>query len=174
MRGISERRDKPGAQRSRPRDLLARWFPAFVLQPLIDRIVVRVSAKHPEVFERMGDKARSAILIDPLDMPFVLLLRPDPEAPEARILRRSAATTADASVGGSFLALLRTIDARADGDALFFSRDIRVGGDVEAVVRLRNAIDDVDGSIAGDIAELHGRLGVLALEFLRRRSEVSS
>lgn len=153
--------------------MLARLAPVFLLQPLIDRIVVRMSAKHPEVFDRMGDKARSAILIDPRDLPFVLLLRPNPEAPEARILRRSATVSPDASVAGSFLTLLRTIDSRADGDALFFSRDLKIGGDVEAVVRLRNAIDDVEGSIAADIAALHGRLGVIALDFLRARSEAA-
>lgn len=173
MRGIGERTARVGARRSRPADVLALVAPVFLLQPLIDRIVTRMSAKHPEVFDRMGDKARSAILIDPLDMPFVLLLRPNPEAPEARILKRSATVSPDASVAGSFLTLLRTIDSRADGDALFFSRDIRVGGDVEAVVRLRNAIDDVEGSIAGDIAAMHGRLGVLALNLLRRRSEAA-
>ncbi|NEW89604.1 sterol-binding protein, partial [Rhodopseudomonas sp. WA056] len=33
-------------------------------------------------------------------------------------------------------------DGSYDGDALFFSRDIEIDGDMEAVVALRNAIDD--------------------------------
>jgi predicted lipid carrier protein YhbT len=33
------------------------------------------------------------------------------------------------------------VEGRLDGDALFFSRDLSIEGDVEAVVALRNAID---------------------------------
>lgn len=148
--------------------LLLRPVPLFVLQALLDRIVAHVARDRPEIFARMGDKASSAILIDPLDMPFVLLLRPNPAAPEMRVLRRSTASAHDASIAGSFLALVRLIDTQLDGDALFFSRDLRIAGDVEAVVALRNAMDDVDGSIATDVAALHGPLGVAALELLRR------
>ena len=154
---------RPGAE------FFARLFPAFMLQPLLDRIVVKMAAKHPEILDRMGEKSGSAILIDPTDAPFVLLLRPNLRGPEARILRRPVTVAFDASVSGKFLTLLRTIDSRADGDALFFSRDIRVAGDVEAVVRLRNAIDDLDGSIASDIAALHGPGGVALLHLFRRR-----
>jgi predicted lipid carrier protein YhbT len=39
-------------------------------------------------------------------------------------------------------ALIGMTDGSYDGDALFFSRDIHVDGDMEAVVALRNAIDD--------------------------------
>jgi predicted lipid carrier protein YhbT len=173
MRGLGERGRKQAGRRLPVPGVLTRWAPVFLLQPLVDRIVERMLAKHPDILARMGEKAGASILIDPVDMPFVLVLRPNPEAPEARILRRVVAPACDARVSASFLTLLRTIDARADADALFFSRDLKVGGDVEAVVRLRNAIDDVDGSIAADIAALHGRLGTAVLQFLRRRSEAA-
>ncbi|MHB1111231.1 MAG: ubiquinone anaerobic biosynthesis accessory factor UbiT [Devosia sp.] len=143
-------------------------MPLFVLQALLDRVVAHIASQRPEIFERMGEKAKCAILIDPVDMPFVLLLRPNPAAPEMRVLRRSRVVAHDASIAGSFLALVRLIDTQLDGDALFFSRDLRIGGDVEAVVGLRNAMDDVDGSIAADIAALHGPLGIAALGLLRR------
>lgn len=160
----------------RPAQLHAieRLLPVPLLQPLLNRIVARMIAKHPDVLARMGDKARAAILIDPTDMPFKLLLRPDPVAPEVRILRRSASVRADAAVAAPFMTLLATIDARADSDALFFSRELTVSGDVEAVVRLRNAIDDIDGSVAGDVAEMHGPLGVMILDRLRRRQAGAS
>ena len=142
--------------------------PIWLLQALLNRVVTNISRQRPELFVRMGEKAHSSILIDPTDMPFVLLLRPDPAAPEMRVVRRGNAGAHDASIAGSFLALLRMIDTQLDGDALFFSRDLRIGGDVEAVVGLRNAMDDVDGSIAADVAALHGPLGIAALDLLRR------
>lgn len=149
--------------------VLADRLPVRLLQPFLDRIVARMMVRHPDVLARMGDKARTTILIDPVDMPFRLLVRPDPAAPKVSIVGRVGTIAADASVSATFMTLLKTIDARADGDALFFSRALRIGGDVEAVVRLRNAIDDIDGSVAADVAALHGPLGVAVLDYLRRR-----
>ncbi|MBL8599612.1 MAG: SCP2 sterol-binding domain-containing protein [Devosia sp.] len=168
MRGAWVMQRIRARMRSRP---LEAFGPALaaVLQPMLDRIVARMAARHPDVFARMGDKARSVVLIDPVDMPLVITLTPDPQRPAARFLPRTRPVRHDAAIRASFLTLLRTIDARADGDALFFSRALTVTGDVEAVVRLRNAIDDVEGSLAQDIAALHGPLGTGALRFLRRR-----
>jgi len=63
---------------------------------------------------------------------------------------------------------LQLVDADADGDALFFSRDLVISGNTEAVVTLRNALDDVDGSIAEDVADMFGPPGRFALGYLRR------
>ena len=60
------------------------------------------------------------------------------------------------------------VDSEEDGDAAFFSRDLEVSGDTEAVVRLRNALDDVDGSIAEETAAMFGRPGRAILARLRR------
>ena len=56
------------------------------------------------------------------------------------------------------LALLGLIDGSYDGDALFFSRDLVVEGDVEAVLALRNAIDDAGVDLVADTAALFGPL----------------
>ena len=42
---------------------------------------------------------------------------------------------------GSLAALLALLESRADGDALFFSRDIVITGDTAAVVTLRNLLE---------------------------------
>lgn len=60
------------------------------------------------------------------------------------------------------------VDGRYDGDALFFTRDLRVEGDTEAIVCLRNALDDVEGSVADDIAAFFGLPGRKFLEIARR------
>ena len=60
------------------------------------------------------------------------------------------------------------VDGQLDGDALFFTRKLVVEGDTEAVVCLRNAIDDVEGSIAEDTANLFGFTGRNALKILRK------
>jgi predicted lipid carrier protein YhbT len=150
-----------------PRLLLAP-IPLFPLQPALRRIINSIVRKKPEVFHRIGIHKNKRFLIDPLNMPFVLLLRPDPQQPFLRAYRRTESIQFDARIAGTFLTLLDMIDGRLDGDALFFSRDLIVEGDTEAVVCLRNALDDMDGSIADDVVSIYGLPGQIFLSMLRR------
>jgi len=156
-----------------PRLLLAP-LPLFPLQPALRRIIDTIARKRPELFHRIGIHKNKRFLIDPLNMPFVLLLRPDPRQPSLRVYRRADTIQYDARIAGTFLAFLDMIDGRLDGDALFFSRDLVVEGNTEAVVCLRNALDDMDGSIADDVVSVYGFPGRVFLEFMRaaRRSTV--
>ena len=150
-----------------PRVLFAP-LPLFPLQPALHRIINSIARKKPEVFQRIGEHKNKYFLIDPLNMPFVLLLRPDPKRPYLRAYRRTDNVQYDARIAGTFLALLDMIDGRLDGDALFFSRDLIVEGNTEAVVCLRNALDDMDGSIADDVVSVYGSPGRAFLALLRR------
>ncbi|MEZ5794938.1 ubiquinone anaerobic biosynthesis accessory factor UbiT [Albidovulum sp.] len=138
------------------------------VQPLLSRVVRKVAGAHPSLFARLGDHRTTDFLIDPVEFPFVLHLRPDPHALVFRAVPRDAAPRAGAVIRGKFLLLLELIDSEEDGDAAFFSRDLEVSGDTEAVVRLRNALDDVDGSIAEEAAAMFGRPGRALLTRLRR------
>ena len=149
--------------------LVLRTVPLFVVQAALDRIVVNIHRDRPRLFARMGSAARKTILIDPTDMPFLIRLKPDMEAPEMRAFRRVDAPEADARIRGTFAGLFKLIDTQLDGDALFFSRDLKITGDLEVVVALRNAMDDVEGSIAGDVAALFGPPGEIFLSFMRHR-----
>ncbi|MET4103994.1 putative lipid carrier protein YhbT [Roseovarius sp. MBR-78] len=139
-----------------------------VVQPLLSRTVRRIAARHPSLFARLGPHQSTDFLIDPVDLPFALHLRPDPDALIFRAVPRDAALRAGAVIRGRFLLLLELMDAEEDGDAAFFSRDLEVSGDTEAVVRLRNALDDVDGSIAEEAAAMFGPPGRAVLARLRR------
>jgi len=156
-----------------PRHLLAP-LPLFPLQPALKRIINTIVRKKPELFHRIGIHKNKRFLIDPLNMPFVLLLRPDPDQPLLRAYRRTDFIQFDARIAGTFLTLLDMIDGRLDGDALFFSRDLIVEGNTEAVVCLRNALDDMDGSIADDVVSVYGLPGKTFLALLRciRRNTV--
>ena len=59
---------------------------------------------------------------------------------------------------GTFFNLLDMIDGAQDGDALFFSRNLKVTGDTEAVVALRNALDDFEGSALDSVVGSFGPL----------------
>jgi len=143
-------------------------LPLFLLQPVLRRVVRRVARENPGMFNRLGPHRSATYLIDPTNMPFLLLLRPDPENLMFRAVSRRNIPDVNAKIAGKFLDLLRLMDADEDGDALFFSRELEVSGDTEAVVCLRNALDDVDGSIAELVAGMFGAPGRASLSALRR------
>lgn len=144
--------------------------PLFLIQPLLDRIMRQVVARHPELLERLGQHQTARFLIDPINLPFVLHLVPAPDNLVFRACQRSEQPTHDARIAASFLDLLRLVDCSDDSDAMFFSRDLDISGDTEAVVALRNALDNVDGSIAMTAANTLGPLGRVALDLFRRLS----
>lgn len=128
------------------------------LQAVLDCVVCGVAVRQAGVFERLGHHAASTYLIDPVNLPVVLVLKPDPQSPQLRVCWRKAAPQADCRIAGSFLTLLALVDGRRDGDAVFFSRDLAVSGDIDAVVTLRNALDDLDVTLVQDIVDSAGPL----------------
>jgi predicted lipid carrier protein YhbT len=139
-------------------------LPLPLLQPILNLIGTKVARAQPDVFTRLGPHALKSFVIDPTDLPFVMVLKPRPEAPSLSAWRRGDVPYSHAQIAGSFLDLFDLIDGSLDGDALFFSRKLRVTGDTEAVVALRNALDDVDGGVVASITNAFGPLsGVAAM-----------
>ena len=142
--------------------------PLFVIQPILSRIVHHISQDRPELFSRVGSHKEKLFLIDPTNMPFVFVLKAHPDEPFFKAYRRRKAPKTEARIAGTVLTLLDMVDGRLDGDSLFFSRKLSVEGDTEAVVCLRNALDDLDGSVIEDSANLFGPAGRRALRVLRK------
>jgi O2-independent ubiquinone biosynthesis accessory factor UbiT len=143
--------------------LIARSIQPLPLAPLqlpLALVLRSVVARHPRIFERLGPHASKRFGIEPTDLPFAFVLEPDPRAPTVIAVR---CLPADISIriAGSMMGLLGLVDGSYDGDALFFSRDLVIKGDVEAVLALRNAIDDADLDLVADTAALFGPLAPL-------------
>lgn len=150
-----------------------RWappLPLFLVQPILRRIVNRIAIENPDMFGRLGPHYSANFIVDPTNMPFVMQLRPDPDDLLLIAIPRDNLPAHDAKISGSFMDLLMLVDGDLDGDALFFARDLTITGNTEAVVCLRNALDDIDGSIAASIAEMFGPAGRTALKAIRRAS----
>ena len=62
--------------------------PLALLQPIFNRIATHVAHSRPELFDRLGAHAGKRFLIDPTDLPFVLVLTPLPERPLLTAHRR--------------------------------------------------------------------------------------
>lgn len=139
----------------------------LLVQPVLGRIVRNMAHEMPDIFARLGPHRHSSFLIDARELPFLVLLRPDPEKPRLIAMSRRAEPLCDARIAGRFSNLLGLIDGGRDGDAMFFSRDLDISGNLEAVVCLRNALDDVEGSVADRVATSLGPASRTAWTLLR-------
>ena len=145
-----------------------RPIPPIVVQPILSRMMRKIVRDKPSLFDRIGTHQHKGFLIDPRNMGFVLLLRPDPRQACLKIYRRKHVPDYDAKISGSFLTLFRLFDGQEDGDALFFTRELSIEGDTEAIVCLRNAIDDQEENVTDYIAKSFGPIGVKSLNMLRK------
>lgn len=140
--------------------LAARPLPAAALQPALAMAMRTLRRRHPGLFDRLSSVGAPSFLIAPVDLPFAFLLETDPDRPRLRALSAKGAETqaASATIRGPLMTLIDLAEGRLDGDALFFSRDLVVEGDTEAVVALRNAIDDAEIDLIGDLLSALGPL----------------
>lgn len=158
-----------------PFPMLARYLlaplPLALLQPILQFAARHVAQSRPELFARLGPHLNKRFLIDPIELPFVLVLVANPARHSLVACRRHQHPPHNASITGSFLDLFNMIDGSLDGDALFFNRALQIGGDIEAVVALRNALDDSDCSVVDTIVSALGPFsqpGARLVTFLRR------
>ena len=140
-----------------------------VLKPVLGHAVRAIARRYPEIFSRLGAHQDSRFVLDPLDLPFFFLLHPDPRKPLLEALPRRAVVAHDARIAGNLRCLMRLIDGDQDADAAFFSRTLTVTGNTEAVVALRNAIDDIDRPLAAAVADTFGPVGRAILALVRHR-----
>ncbi len=147
--------------------------------PLIGHVAQNVATRlwrrHRHNFDRLEDYEGTIFLIDPTDLPWLFLLQMSPHGPHLRTLNKAARRNhqATAIIRGPIQALLCLAEGKVDGDALFFARELKIEGNTEAVVALRNAVDDAEidlveectstfGPLAKPAAKIAGRAVTLA------------
>jgi predicted lipid carrier protein YhbT len=141
-----------------------------------DLMVRSIARRHGTIFARLGTHAGKTFLIEPTDLPFIFVVVPKSDSPSVTVLRSRAEISADARIAGPIAALIGLLHGAYDGDALFFSRDLVIEGDMEAVLALRNALDDAEIDLVTEAAaalgpfaspaEQIGRLAAVAIERL--------
>lgn len=133
-----------------------RLLPLTPLRLMLERLAGHVAQRHPVLFSRLGDHRHRSFLLDPTDLPVVAVLRPNGDERMITLSRRPCSLAWDARIAGPLAALLGMIHGAVDGDALFFSGDLLVEGDTEAVVSLRNALDDAELDLAAELSHTTG------------------
>lgn len=127
---------------------------------LLTRALRDLARRRPEVFERLGEHRGRRFIIEPTDMRVAFLVVPD--GVYARVtVAGGVRDEGDVFVAGPILVLLGLLDGTFDGDALFFNRAITVRGRTEALLALRNAMEDAELR-PSDLLGIRGRPAAMA------------
>lgn len=122
-------------------------FPHFAglpFGPLLTSSLRSLARRRPRLFDRLGEHGSASYRIAPSDLPFSFIVTPRGTMSVVRVVRNDDPASTDVTITGPILMLLGLLDGTLDGDALFFHRVISVSGRTEAVVALRNAIEDAE------------------------------
>lgn len=139
-------------------------LPAPLLQIGLDFAAAAMRERRPAIADRLRACSGARILIEPLDAPQALMLAVETGTGRITLAAASPAERArsTARIAGPLSQLLDLLEGGADGDALFFARDLAVSGDMEAIVALRNALDGEEIDLVEDLLRALGPLGVPA------------
>lgn len=119
-------------------------LPIWPLQAALNRTAVRITKANPSIFERLDGYRGKVFLIDPTDLSLVFRVDIHKPFPVVTPLRRGSVVKWDARIAAPFWSHVAMLHGKLDADALFFSGDLMIEGDVEAALALRNALDDSD------------------------------
>lgn len=113
------------------------------LSLILTRAVRDLARRRPEIFERLGEHRSKSFVITPSDLGLSFRIVPD-GADSTVTASAGGCSEGNVEVRGPILALLGLLDGALDGDALFFGRMISVAGRTDALLALRNAIEDAE------------------------------
>ncbi|PTW61004.1 putative lipid carrier protein YhbT [Breoghania corrubedonensis] len=143
----------------RPARLLAAALPSWPLEMVLTRALRALADRRPELFERLGVHSRCVFVVRPTDLDFAFSVVPHRWQGRVSVVRPE--TRGDVHIEGPLLRLLGLLDGSLDGDALFFNRVISVSGRTDALLALRNAIEEAELA-PSDLLGVSGRVGRFA------------
>jgi O2-independent ubiquinone biosynthesis accessory factor UbiT len=149
-------------------------LPLVPLELVASRLIANALAARPSFATRLAAYAGRTFAIDPVDCPFAIVITPGAHRATVRLVRDCAEARPDARIAAPLVVLLGLIDGVYDGDALFFSRDLVIEGDTEAVLALRNALECAEldpATVLGLPSDMHApfnRMATLVLDGARQ------
>ncbi len=153
--------------------LALRPLPVKLFTPIAAHILRRIEILYPEIFDRLEGLGHCVFSIVPTDFHCHFVISLDHGKPKIDVLpKEDSSIVADATISGPLLCLINLLEGQVDGDALFFSRELTVEGDTEAVLTLRNAVDSADISLDHILASQAGPAAPAARQILGKVSSL--
>ena len=145
-RAASLSRSTPG-HRGAGLSALARDAQGLALAPLglaLTAALRRAARASPDAFDRLGVYRGAVFIIAPTEAPVDFVMEPRGADGRIAVLPRDVSRLCVARISGPLLLLMGVFDGSLDADGAFFRREIRVEGDTEAMITLRNVMDAAD------------------------------
>jgi predicted lipid carrier protein YhbT len=136
-------------------------LPRPVIAGLLRRLAHSLPARHPKLSERLAELSGRRLLIVPDELPYTFLITFPAGRLAITLPDRTAAPEADATLRGPLRLFYDLVRGGRDGDALFFSRELAVSGDMAAAVTLRNAMDGAGVDLFAEFLDLPRPVGPL-------------
>ncbi len=124
--------------------IASRFVPQGFLEFALAKTSRKIAFNHPGILTRLEPIYGKTFEFEPLEFPRLIRVRFFAENVEIKWIKKTETNSPDVKICGTFLALLSLLEGTEDGDSLFFSRQITVEGDTEALLTLRNALDSED------------------------------
>ena len=118
------------------------------LEQLLTLGLRRVAWRLPDIFQRLGVFQKAVFVLLPDAWPVAFELSPRARQGTVRIARATHRPPGATCIRGPLPALIGLFDCSVDADSAFFSRDIIVEGDIQAVMALHNALEAADLTLA--------------------------
>jgi O2-independent ubiquinone biosynthesis accessory factor UbiT len=134
-------------------------LPRPLVAAALGRMVRALPRRHPKLAQRLAEMAGKRLLIVPDELPYAFLLAFPAGRLSITLVEPDALPAADARMGGPLRLFYDLVRGGRDGDALFFSREMAVTGDMAAAVTLRNAMDGSGVDLFAEFLDLPGPLG---------------
>lgn len=117
-----------------------RLLPDMIVRSAITQRLCGFHRDYPGIAARLSDIQGAVFEINVIEFPYPIYLGIG-SGGEIQIRYGAHEDKPDVRVSGTLHGFVRMLDGTDDGDALFFSRSLRIEGDTEALLTLRNAMD---------------------------------
>ncbi|MCL2469320.1 MAG: SCP2 sterol-binding domain-containing protein [Alphaproteobacteria bacterium] len=138
--------------------VFARYVPFTLAQRLLAMVVAQTKRRHPSLVKNLAALAPVRVYILPTDVRFGFLLTLG-QTPLTFTLTKEQNPPHEAKITGSLQSLVALLEGEVDGDQLFFTRDLQITGDTEAIVGLRNTLDRETIDLCAEMRAALGPLG---------------
>jgi predicted lipid carrier protein YhbT len=135
----------------------SRVCPLFVQEMLVNRMARHIAARHPSMISRLSDSEGKVYAFHVAELPFIITLCMKKGVPLIKLRERKNRPHAAVTLTATLKTFIDLFEGKSDGDALFFSRELVVEGDTEALLLLRNAIESDDIDLPREIFSMFGK-----------------
>jgi len=153
--------------------ILTQPVPLYIIDKVLEHITSNLQKNHPSILERLEAIENKKFLISPTDLPFSIIITFLKDE-IISVSTKDADIETDVRIYGSISSLVKMLDGEVDGDALFFSRELIVEGDTEALLTLRNSMDADDINILYEMLDSFGILGPIIEKFIKPSQNFSN